>query len=53
VVEHLAECNVSIIEGPSIKGGAISPLISVYFYDIDGNLVEISNQLKKDDEART
>jgi catechol 2,3-dioxygenase-like lactoylglutathione lyase family enzyme len=45
VVEHLRACEVEIINGPAQKQGAIGPLLSVYFYDIDGNLVEVSNPL--------
>lgn len=45
VVNHLNACGVEIIEGPSRKAGALGPLMSVYFYDVDGNLVEVSNRL--------
>jgi catechol 2,3-dioxygenase-like lactoylglutathione lyase family enzyme len=45
VVEHLRACEVEIINGPAQKQGAIGPLLSVYFYDMDGNLVEVSNPL--------
>ena len=45
VVSHLNRCNVNIIEGPAIKDGAAGDLLSVYFRDVDGNLVEIANQL--------
>ena len=45
VVNHLNECSVAIIDGPSLKDGALGKLLSVYFYDPDGNLVEIANQL--------
>ena len=34
---------VEIIEGPCAKTGATGPLLSVYFRDPDGNLVEVSN----------
>ena len=43
VVEHLADQGVEIIEGPCAKTGATGPLLSVYFRDLDGNLVEVSN----------
>jgi catechol 2,3-dioxygenase-like lactoylglutathione lyase family enzyme len=46
VFKHLVACDVEIIDGPVQKEGAIGPLMSLYFYDIDGNLVEVSNQLK-------
>ena len=34
---------VEIEAGPVPKTGATGPLISVYFRDPDGNLVEVSN----------
>ncbi len=43
VVTHLTACGVDIIEGPVAKTGAAGPLVSVYFRDPDGNLVEVSN----------
>lgn len=43
VIEHLARCNVTIIEGPVAKTGATGPLRSVYFRDPDQNLIEVSN----------
>ena len=45
IVSHLNNCNIEIVDGPSIKEGAMGKLRSVYFYDIDGNLVELANQL--------
>ena len=47
VVEHLKACEVEIIDGPGQKDGATGPLMSVYFYDIDGNLVEVSNRIEE------
>ncbi|HSF94536.1 MAG TPA: VOC family protein [Thermohalobaculum sp.] len=43
IVAHLAAEGVEIIEGPCDKTGATGPLLSVYFRDPDGNLVEVSN----------
>lgn len=43
VVAHLGEVGVAIEAGPVAKTGATGPLISVYFRDPDGNLVEVSN----------
>ena len=43
VTEHLLECGVKIIEGPVQKTGATGPILSVYFRDPDGNLIEVSN----------
>lgn len=46
VVRHLEAEKVEIIAGPVPKSGATGPLLSVYFYDPDGNLVEISNSVE-------
>lgn len=46
VAEHLAACEVDVILGPVRRTGAVHPLLSVYFYDPDENLVEVSNALK-------
>ena len=43
VVEHLGSCGVDVITGPVRRTGATGPLISVYFYDPDENLIEVSN----------
>lgn len=43
VTRHLLECGVKIIEGPVPRTGAIGPMLSVYFRDPDGNLIEVSN----------
>ncbi len=37
--------DVTIVEGPSEKLGAVGRLMSVYFRDPDDNLVEVSNRL--------
>ncbi|MGY3572258.1 VOC family protein [Vibrio sp. SCSIO 43135] len=42
VIEHLSKENVQIIEGPVEKSGAIGPIQSVYFLDLDKNLIEVS-----------
>jgi len=46
VIEHLQACDVAIIEGPVSKTGARGPMLSVYFRDPDGNLIEVSNYEK-------
>jgi len=43
VIRHLGDCGVEIIEGPATKTGATGPILSVYFRDPDGNLIEVSN----------
>ena len=43
VVAHLTACGVTIIAGPAPRTGAVSKLVSVYLYDPDENLIEISN----------
>ena len=45
VVAHLAEAGVTIVDGPGERAGATGPILSVYFHDPDGNLVEVSNPL--------
>jgi catechol 2,3-dioxygenase-like lactoylglutathione lyase family enzyme len=45
VVRHLNAEQVTIIEGPTKRTGAIGTLLSVYFRDLDGNLIEVSNYL--------
>jgi catechol 2,3-dioxygenase-like lactoylglutathione lyase family enzyme len=42
VVKRLEQEEVEIIEGPAPRIGATGNLMSVYFYDPDGNLVEVS-----------
>jgi catechol 2,3-dioxygenase-like lactoylglutathione lyase family enzyme len=45
VVAHLQASGVSILEGPVERTGARARLMSVYFRDPDGNLIEVSNEL--------
>ncbi|MEE9426912.1 MAG: VOC family protein [Paracoccaceae bacterium] len=46
VVGHLLEEGVEIVEGPVAKSGALGPISSVYFNDLDGNLIEVSSYEK-------
>jgi catechol 2,3-dioxygenase-like lactoylglutathione lyase family enzyme len=46
VVSHLSREGVEIVDGPGERAGATGPIMSVYFKDPDGNLVEISNCLR-------
>tara|TARA_B100001248_G_C27028034_1_gene295095 strand:+ start:63 stop:464 length:402 start_codon:yes stop_codon:yes gene_type:complete len=43
----LTKFNIKIIEGPITRIGATSNLLSIYCYDPDGNLIEISNVIQK------
>lgn len=43
--EHLSACDVPVIEGPVKRTGATGPILSIYFHDPDGNLIEVSNYL--------
>jgi len=45
VVEHLEANSVEMIEGPVRRTGATGPIMSVYFRDPDGNLLEVSSRL--------
>ncbi|MEJ2630157.1 MAG: VOC family protein [Acidihalobacter sp.] len=43
VAEHLATHGVEAEAGPAPRTGARGPIVSVYFRDPDGNLIEVSN----------
>ena len=43
VIAHLKAEGVAIAEGPVAKTGALGDMMSVYFRDPDGNLIEVSN----------
>jgi catechol 2,3-dioxygenase-like lactoylglutathione lyase family enzyme len=43
VIAELKANGVVIADGPVPKTGALGPMMSVYFRDPDGNLIEISN----------
>jgi catechol 2,3-dioxygenase-like lactoylglutathione lyase family enzyme len=46
VILHLKRQGVQIVDGPGERAGAIGKILSVYLKDPDGNLVEVSNQLR-------
>lgn len=43
VLTHLQSCHVPILLGPVKRTGATTSLMSIYFRDPDGNLLEVSN----------
>ena len=45
VILHLGREAVEIVDGPGERAGATGRILSVYFKDPDGNLVEVSNRL--------
>jgi catechol 2,3-dioxygenase-like lactoylglutathione lyase family enzyme len=46
VIAELRANDVVIAEGPVEKTGALGAMMSVYFRDPDGNLIEVSNYLR-------
>ena len=42
---HLKSCGVKILAGPVPRTGAMGPIESIYLYDPDANLIEISRPL--------
>jgi len=45
VINHLASCDITVIEGPVLRTGATGSILSVYFRDPDMNLLEVSNRV--------
>lgn len=45
LLAHLTAEGVKVVEGPVKKSGALGPIMSVYFNDPDGNLIEVSKYL--------
>ena len=53
VIAHLRGEGIEIIEGPVAKTGAAGAMMSVYFTDPDGNLLEISSYDARERSAPT
>ncbi len=51
-VARLQAEGVVIIDGPGEREGATGPILSIYFNDPDGNLVEVSNLLETSGRGR-
>ena len=46
LTRHLQQHDISIIEGPVQRTGAVGPVTSIYFRDPDGNLLELATPLR-------
>ena len=44
-MEHVRSQGVAILEGPVERVGACGPIVSFYFRDPDGNLIEVANSV--------
>lgn len=45
VMDHVERCGVEIIQGPVSRTGACRALLSFYFRDPSGNLIEVANEV--------
>jgi len=44
-MNHVKRCGVKIIQGPVNRTGACGSLLSFYFRDPNGNLIEVANEI--------
>lgn len=44
VEKKLRSQDIPVLAGPVKKSGAFGPILSIYFRDPDGNLIEVSNE---------
>lgn len=45
VKRHVERCGVDVLMDPSERTGATGPILSIYFRDPDGNLIEVANRI--------
>ena len=50
VEKHIRTWGVKIVEGPVRRTGAKGTILSIYLYDPDDNLIELSNCIESKDE---
>jgi|TARA_B110000263_G_scaffold129023_1_gene112160 catechol 2,3-dioxygenase-like lactoylglutathione lyase family enzyme len=46
IEKELQSAGIEICEGPVAREGAVGEMLSVYFWDPDGNLIELSNYIR-------
>ncbi len=44
IIERLVAADVEVIAGPVERSGAQAAILSIYFHDPDGNLIEVANE---------
>lgn len=44
-INHVEKMGVNVLKGPVARTGAMGPIVSFYFNDPDGNLIEVANQM--------
>ncbi len=46
-MKHVKSKGIKVLEGPVARTGATGPIISFYFRDPDGNLIEVANRVTR------